>query len=158
MTLLRLSPDSERLRRIAKAHAAGELSTPDYRRIRTEVIDGFGGGTLADQGGDDTQPRWVERSIAPVIKTDGQPELTAPASGSHTGTWLLALIVLLIAVVVGSTAAWAGTIPRIEQCEPNIASFDAADGPQVHPMVFAEIVPLTTQEPVVRLRREWDLD
>ena len=43
MTLLRLSPDSERLRRIAKAHAAGELSTPDYRRIRAEVIESFAG-------------------------------------------------------------------------------------------------------------------
>ena len=41
MTLLRLSPDSERLRRIAKAHAAGELSTPDYRRFRADVIERF---------------------------------------------------------------------------------------------------------------------
>ena len=122
MTLLRLSPDSERLRRIAKAHAAGELSTPDYRRIRTEVIDGFGGGAFADQGGDDTQPRWLERSIAPAIKTDWQPEPpTAPASGSRTDAWLLALIVVLIAIVLGSAAAWAETIPPVEQRAANFS-------------------------------------
>ena len=61
MTLLRLSPDSERLRRIAKAHAAGELSTPDYRRIRAEVIERFSSGEV-EEFDDDTQPRWLDRS------------------------------------------------------------------------------------------------
>ena len=61
MTLLRLSPDGERLRRIAKAHAAGELSTPDYRRIRSDVIESFAQDGLGDVSGDDTQQRWFER-------------------------------------------------------------------------------------------------
>jgi len=61
MTLLRLSPDGERLRRIAKAHAAGELSTPDYRRIRSDVIESFAQAGAADVSGDDTQQRWLER-------------------------------------------------------------------------------------------------
>ena len=122
MTLLRLSPDSERLRRIAKAHAAGELSTPDYRRIRTEVIDGFGAGALVDRGGDDTQQRWLERSVAPAVKTDRQPESTAPASDSRTGAWLMALIVVLIAIVVGSATAWGAAIGQVKQCDPNTAS------------------------------------
>lgn len=122
MTLLRLSPDSERLRRIAKAHAAGELSTPDYRRIRTEVIDGFGGVAPDDQGGDDTQPRWLERAIAPTINTDRQPEPPPGVVAARTGAWLIALIMVLIAIVVGSTAAWADTIHSSKQCDPNTAS------------------------------------
>jgi hypothetical protein len=61
MTLLRLSPDGERLRRIAKAHAAGELSTPDYRRIRSDVIESFAQDGLGDVSGDDTQQRCFER-------------------------------------------------------------------------------------------------
>ena len=63
MTLLRLSPDGERLRRIAKAHAAGELSTPDYRRIRSDVIESFAQDGIGDVSGDDTQQRWFERPI-----------------------------------------------------------------------------------------------
>ena len=63
MTLLRLSPDGERLRRVAKAHAAGELSTPDYRRIRSDVIESFAQDGMGDVSGDDTQQRWFERPI-----------------------------------------------------------------------------------------------
>ena len=104
MTLLRLSPDSERLRRIAKAHAAGELSTPDYRRIRAQVIDGFAG-SPTEVNGDDTQPRWLYRPKAPAIKTD--PPVPPRASGplSPFWAWLLALVTLAIVVVVVSVAA-----------------------------------------------------
>jgi len=160
MTLLRLSPDSERLRRIAKAHAAGELSTPDYRRIRSEVIDGFGGGALADQGGDDTQPRWIDRSIAPTIKTDWQPEESnAPAGGSSTGTWLLALVVVLIAIVVGSTVAWAGTIPPVEQYDPNTATTWASPLTLgTAPVAFARIVPFTAADSAIHRPRDRKLD
>lgn len=41
MSLLKLSPESDRLRRLAKANAAGELATDEYRRLRSEVIDSF---------------------------------------------------------------------------------------------------------------------
>jgi hypothetical protein len=63
MTLLRLSPDGERLRRIAKAHAAGELSTPDYRRIRSDVIESFAQDGADDVAGDVTQQRRFERPM-----------------------------------------------------------------------------------------------
>ena len=84
MTLLRLSPDSERLRRIAKAHAAGELSTPDYRRIRAQVIDGFTD-AAPEAPGDETEPRWLYRPIAPAIKTDPPLSRRAP-SGPACGS------------------------------------------------------------------------
>lgn len=41
MSLLKLSPESDRLRRLAKANAAGELDTDEYRRMRSEVIEAF---------------------------------------------------------------------------------------------------------------------
>jgi hypothetical protein len=56
MSLLKLAPDSERLRRIARAYAAGEVAESEYRRIRSEVIDRFAPGTNV---GDDTEQRWV---------------------------------------------------------------------------------------------------
>jgi hypothetical protein len=41
MSLLKLSPEIDRLRRLAKANAAGELATDEYRRMRSEVIEAF---------------------------------------------------------------------------------------------------------------------
>jgi hypothetical protein len=98
MTLLRLSPDSERLRRIAKAHAAGELSTPDYRRIRAEVIEGFAE-TDADTQGDDTEPRWLYRPIAPAIRTDPPMPRIAASAPLWTWSWVIVVLVIVIAVV-----------------------------------------------------------
>lgn len=124
MTLLRLSPDSERLRRIAKAHAAGELSTPDYRRIRAEVIERFGGDTAPDHG-DDTEPRWLERPAAPTpaIKTDPSravPEIARAMSRSRM--WWIVIVASAIAVVLGSATAWGSTIAPVKQRDPNPAT------------------------------------
>ena len=88
MTLLRLSPDSERLRRIAKAHAAGELSTPDYRRIRAEVIERFSSGE-AEEFDDDTQPRWLDRPI-PAAQPSLAPVPTDAPPPSRRRLWLWA--------------------------------------------------------------------
>ncbi len=38
MKLIRLSPLSQRLRRVAKAHAAGETSLIDYRHARRQLL------------------------------------------------------------------------------------------------------------------------
>jgi hemolysin activation/secretion protein len=118
MTLLRLSPDSERLRRIAKAHAAGELSTPDYRRIRTEVIERFGSGE-AQEGDDDTQPRWLERPV-PVVPL--QPAADSDAPPSTRRVWWWVLVASVIAIAVGSASAWSNTIPPVKQRDPNPAT------------------------------------
>lgn len=54
MPLLKLSADSVHLRRIAKAYAAGECSTAEYRRTRAQIIENFQRQPLQD----DTQRRW----------------------------------------------------------------------------------------------------
>ena len=116
MTLLRLSPDSERLRRIAKAHAAGELSTPDYRRIRAEVIERFSIGE-AEELDDDTQPRWLDR---PVATPPLMPPVATDAAAPTRRLWWWALIVSVIVIAaVGSAAAWSSTIPPAKQRDPN---------------------------------------
>lgn len=38
MKLMRLSPVAQRLRRVAKAHAAGETSLQDYRQARRQLL------------------------------------------------------------------------------------------------------------------------
>jgi hypothetical protein len=100
MTLLQLTPDGERLRRIAKAHAAGELSTPDYRRIRSDVIERFA--TLdGDITGDDTQQRWP--GPASVTTTDDTAIVAAPRTVRRPTprvVWLVAgglLVIVLLA-------------------------------------------------------------
>jgi hypothetical protein len=117
MTLLRLSPDSERLRRIAKAHAAGELSTPEYRRIRADVIERFGAAGVEDQG-DDTEPRWLERHTAAAIETDNSPARSSGLAAPRARLWWLAVAVSLIAIVIGTTRAW-GSLPSTAE-EPGI--------------------------------------
>ena len=125
MTLLRLSPDSERLRRIAKAYAAGELSTPDYRRIRAEVIERFRGAE-ADELDDDTQPRWLERPIPSAQASRAQPSAAvpsdAPASTRRRVWWWALLVSVIVIAVVGSATAWSGTIPPVKQRDPNPAT------------------------------------
>ena len=55
MTLMKLSPASTRLRRMAKAYAAGEFSVAEYREARRRLIENFA--PMPDD--DDTQPRAV---------------------------------------------------------------------------------------------------
>jgi hypothetical protein len=73
MSLLKLSPESDRLRRLARAHAAGELPTADYRRMRADVIEAFGTARGADLG-DVTERR------------GGGSENTVPRASGSSGT------------------------------------------------------------------------
>ena len=51
---MKLAPETVRLRRVAKAYAAGEFSLREYRVARHEVINNFSVDCLGD---DDTQRR-----------------------------------------------------------------------------------------------------
>lgn len=95
MKLLRLTPDGERLRRVAKAHAAGELSTADYRRIRSDVIERFSAQD-GDITGDDTQQRWVDRPT--TAATDAGAEAKPSRAGRRASgvVWLMGAALLLI--------------------------------------------------------------
>ena len=57
MKYLPFTPEVVRLRRLAKACQAGEMSRVEYRSLRRDVIDGFV--DHVDTRGDDTIPRFV---------------------------------------------------------------------------------------------------
>ena len=100
MRLLKLTPESERLRRIAKAHAAGEISRSEFRSIRSEVIDGFVAASERDVG-DATQPRW----IASESTTQRFPRVPQPAAVATSDRLVysvvgVALLLILVAAVL----------------------------------------------------------
>lgn len=124
MSLLKLSPDSERLRRFARAHAAGEMSTPEYRQARAQVIANFDTDAANDMG-DDTQRRWRPKQApaadepAPVA-----PSASAAAVVNPPNRWraVVAFAILLAMVVFGMGQAWAATIPAVKDRDPNPAT------------------------------------
>ena len=97
MSLLRLNPDSERLRRIAKAHAAGEISRAEFRSIRADVIDGFGAASSRDAG-DATQPRWFASESTTQRFQPATAERVVVAQSDRTVYAMIGFAVLLIVV------------------------------------------------------------
>ena len=68
MRFMPLTAETLRVRNAAKAHAAGEMSQSEYRRIRREAIASF---LCADhRDGDDTQRRWQYVKVAAEPKPD----------------------------------------------------------------------------------------
>jgi hemolysin activation/secretion protein len=118
MTLLKLSPGAQRLRRIAKAHAAGELPADDYRRIRGEVIDAFvNGRSMAVDLGDDTEQRWTVRGTpTAAVRTSRRTVAGTRPRIIATGILLLILIVL----GVGARPLFGAVqIPPVAERDPN---------------------------------------
>jgi hemolysin activation/secretion protein len=140
MTLLKLSPGAERLRRIAKAFAAGELPAAEYRRIRGDVIDGFMQSEPRDVDWDDDNTERRLRSpgqrvpaSTPSTQTPGVP--AAGGARAHRralvlgrrGLWpwwwvagatLLATLIALT-VAVRPVHAATVTIPPVAERDPN---------------------------------------
>jgi hypothetical protein len=100
VTLLRLTPDGERLRRIAKAHAAGELSTSDYRRIRSDVIERFAA-LDGDITGDDTQQRWIDRTPVAAADAAGVTAQLRPARPLRVFWVMVGGLLLLVLLACG---------------------------------------------------------
>jgi hypothetical protein len=102
MSLLKLAPDSERLRRIARAYAAGEVDEAEYRLIRAEVIDSF----VPDPHlGDDTQQRWSP----PAMPATESPDLQAlEAAALHTSHELkrARVAAALVAAIAVMAVVW----------------------------------------------------
>ncbi len=133
MSLMRLSPECVRLRRMAKAHAAGEMSEAEYRQGRRQVIDGFAAGAIITPEDDDTRPRWSEeptlrsasvlrgpaRAAAAVQPTDQDP------AGTRRWLWLVALALVLGAAVLGLPRALAASaeidVPPVRERHPDPA-------------------------------------
>ena len=113
MSLLKLAADSERLRRVARAYAAGEVEEQEYRRIRSEVIERF---TPEASVGDDTQQRWTPAGAdaAPLLAINAEDQTdAAPQPSGETVTngapafsgWRLATIVGVLAAGLIAAAA-----------------------------------------------------
>ncbi len=151
MRLMRLAPETVRLRRIARAWAAGECSLQDYREARREVIANFSMSAFDD---DDTRPRWDEQTLRGVgddragagatglaIRTraasaevlvgiDSQANKVEDASvGSaslgRNGWLLLAILVAImgaLSLCSGLALADTALVPPVSQRDPNPAS------------------------------------
>jgi hypothetical protein len=110
MSLMKLSPETVRLRRIAKAHAAGEFSLHEYRQARRDVITNFCPVNLHD---DDTQPRWEtpQPGVTPAAKIRKR---------RITGRLLVLCMFVLLLVALFATRAFAAVeIPPVAERDPN---------------------------------------
>jgi hypothetical protein len=103
MSLLKLTPESERLRRIAKAHAAGEISRGEFRSIRSGVIDAFGQASQQDLG-EATQPRWfASESTTQRFQPAAEPAVAAePDRSVYTIVGFAVLLIVVAAVLAGA--------------------------------------------------------
>ncbi len=136
MSLMRLAPETVRLRRIARAWAAGECSLDEYRRARREVIDNF---SAAPFDGDNTRRRWDEVTLRGAAASaasagggsaglgDAQVLGVDDSASPGHGRWLLLLVMLL--TIVGVFTLWSGyamadpaSVPPVSQRDPNPAS------------------------------------
>lgn len=125
MTLMKLAPESVRLRRIARAHAAGEMSEAQYRAIRREVIDSFPAAPPPD---DDTRRRDAEATLRGAYAVGGGPRVDGAAdSGVRRWFWLAVLGLLLAAAATAVPEAFAGggsldRIPPVRERTPDPTS------------------------------------
>ena len=132
MSLLKLDPATERLRRIARAHAAGELSRAEYRRIRRDVVNAFSAEptpAASEAGAEDVTEdtrRRVELGPLPPPALAARPMLF-PArrrwrwlTGLGAGL-LLMLTMWMFAPLVraADTDATASQIPPVAARDPN---------------------------------------
>lgn len=121
MSLMKLAPETVRLRRVARAHSMGEFSMAEYRQARREIIDNFEAYRAAE---DDTQPRLPERVL------DGAVSSPVPVeSKSRWPMWLGCVLLIICALTANrllaaesTTAAGSFSIPSVAQRDPNPAT------------------------------------
>ena len=128
MSLMKLSPESVRLRRIAKAFAAGEFSQQEYRSARREVIVNF---VAVPVGDDDTQPR--------ETVTQTQPERRSEPDAPRRRLWLLTLLALGALVAASGVFAASPHIEPVRDRDPNPATSPRLEVTEV---VLANFQPL----------------
>ncbi len=121
MSLMKLAPETVRLRRVARAHAMGEFSMAEYRQARREVIDNFEAYRAAE---DDTQPRLPEQ-----ISRSSHVSSSAAQTRRRWPLWLGCGLLVLCALTANRllAAESAGAdgvfrIPGVAQRDPNPAT------------------------------------
>ncbi|MEM7078116.1 MAG: POTRA domain-containing protein [Pseudomonadota bacterium] len=122
MSLMHLNPAVKRLRRVAKAHAAGEISRWEYRETRRQIIRQFSP-SMPDV--DDTLPRVVLEPTLEHSLPDGGVGVTTPSPRRIRpllwGLGLLLVTLLMLSPLPG-LAASATTIPATQARDPNPAT------------------------------------
>lgn len=114
MSLMHLSPEAVRVRRLARAHAAGELSTTDYRRARRQAIDRLSGRDVDGcAAGDDTETRQFGEASGAQVAV-----LNRAVSDNSASAWLKWLLALGVVAAVTLVAA-AAEIPPVAERDPN---------------------------------------
>lgn len=112
MKLMKLAPESQRLRRMVKAFAAGELDRIEYREARRQIVDNF----VPFAADDDTQPR------KDVTKRNFHP--ASNLEHGHKNSWWpkLALATVAILAIFALTANAFGAlahIPPVAERDPD---------------------------------------
>ncbi len=122
MSLMKLAPETVRLRRVAKAHAMGEFSMAEYRQARREVIENFEPYRVAE---DDTQPRQASQTPDALQSFSTQPV----SEKRRWPLWLGGGVILLCLLTANRlfAAEQAGmdtsyTIPVVVERDPNPAT------------------------------------
>ncbi len=128
MSLLPLTPSVIKLRRTAKACAAGEVSRYDYRQVRREVIE-----TFADRDAvhrDETIPRFkaegfdseITQRRLPVVEVNNEQVI------SRGWAWWIVLVMMFLAALIAPNVLGApvldgdASIPSVAQRDPNPAT------------------------------------
>ena len=130
MSLMKFSPETVRLRRIAKAHAAGEFNLHEYRQARRDVIANF---SPANTDDDDTQPRFETAQL----EVSQAGEIRARRVTNRL-LWV-GMFALLLVVVFATRAFAAVEIPPVAERDPN---------PVTSPRLAVERVELRNFEPL----------
>lgn len=156
MSLMRLAPECVRLRRMARAWAAGEMTQSEYRRARRELIDGFPSAVPVD---DDTQPRFLDE---PTLRSDsrftGQLSVTVEteeaAQSDRRWLWLAGLILVLAAAIL--TLPEVAAAPGDAVAPGDAAARGDAAAPRVPPVRERTPDPLTSPRlPIDGVRVAW---
>ncbi len=116
MSLMQLSPESQRLRKVVKAYAAGEMSQQAYREIRAEVVHEFGNPEAFRTDEDATEQR---RTANKSRSQSGRAVVR-----SSNLRWTIALVVLaVLSLVFSERQVFAlDVIPGVNERDPNPAN------------------------------------
>jgi len=104
--LLKLPPEAVRLRRLARALGAGEVSEAEYRRARREIIDAFtavpADAKGAERGFGDTTLRRGDapRAGAGTAAGGTRPGVVTTSGARRRWWWLLVLALVLTAALL----------------------------------------------------------
>lgn len=126
MSLLRLHPEVVRLRRLARACAAGEVSDDEYRLARRQVIRDFsslGPGAIAGLSTDDTQSRdATQRRVVSnefsqtTLDVVAMPDVPKPIGARSALLWLSFVLLLMLGAAITQANDY---LPPVAERDPN---------------------------------------